>query len=65
VFGELAGKNGTAFLLSLLGLEAKVSDAEKFAHGLKGLRMGDVFEIFLDEKMEQRIINYKDDKVKE
>jgi 2-isopropylmalate synthase len=65
VFGELAGKNGTAFLLSLLGLEAKVNDAEKFAHGLKGLRMGDVFEIFLDEKMEQRIINYKDDKVKE
>ena len=65
VFGELAGKNGTAFLLSLLGLEAKVNDAEKFAHGLKGLRMGDVLEIFLDEKLEQRIINSKDDKVKE
>lgn len=64
VFGELAGKNSTAFLLSLLGLEAKVNDAEKFAHGLKELRMGDVLEIFLDEKLEQRIINYKDDKVK-
>jgi 2-isopropylmalate synthase len=62
VFGELAGKNGTAFLLSLLGLESKVNDAEKFAHGLKELRMGDVLEIFLDEKMEQRIINYESDK---
>ncbi|MGH9934097.1 MAG: homocitrate synthase/isopropylmalate synthase family protein, partial [Nitrososphaerales archaeon] len=65
VFGELAGKNGTAFLLSLLGLESKVNDAEKFAHGLKQLRMGDVLEIFLDEKMEQRIINYESDNVKE
>jgi hypothetical protein len=26
------------------------------------LRMGDVLEIFLDEKMEQRIINYESDK---
>lgn len=56
VFGELAGKNGTAFLLSLLGLEAKVHDAEKFAHGLKELRMGDVLEIFLDQQMEERLI---------
>jgi 2-isopropylmalate synthase len=57
VFGELAGKNGTAFLLSLLGMEAKVSDAQRFARGLKELRMGDVLEIFLDEKLEKRIIN--------
>jgi len=57
VFGELAGKNGTAFLLSLLGMEAKVNDAQKFAQGLKELRMGDVLEIFLDEKLEKRIIN--------
>ena len=56
VFGELAGKNGTGFLLSLLGLEAKVNDAKRFAQGLKKLRMGDVLEIFLDEKLEQRII---------
>lgn len=56
VFGELAGKNGTGFLLSLLGLEAKVDDAKRFAQGLKKLRMGDVLEIFLDEKLEQRII---------
>lgn len=57
VFGELAGKNGTAFLLSLLGMEAKVNDAQRFALGLKELRMGDVLEIFLDEKLEKRIIN--------
>jgi len=57
VFGELVGKNGTAFLLSLLGMEAKVNDAQRFAHGLKELRMGDVLEIFLDEKLEKRIIN--------
>jgi 2-isopropylmalate synthase len=57
VFGELAGKNGTAFLLSLLGMEAKVNDAQRFAQGLKELRMGDVLEIFLDEKLEKRIIN--------
>ncbi|MFQ5969517.1 MAG: 2-isopropylmalate synthase [Nitrososphaerales archaeon] len=56
VFGELAGKNGTGFLLSLLGLEAKVNDAKRFAQGLKKIRMGDVLEIFLDEKLEQRII---------
>jgi 2-isopropylmalate synthase len=65
VFGELAGKNGAAFLLSLLGLEAKVDDAQRLAHGLKELRMGDMLEIFLDEKMEQRIINDGSDKVKE
>ncbi len=63
VFGELAGKNGAAFLLSLMGLEARVDDAKKFAHGLKELRMGDVLEIYLDQKLEQRIINYSDDSV--
>ena len=57
VFGELVGKSGTAFLLSMLGMEAKVNDAQRFAQGLKELRMGDVLEIFLDEKLEKRIIN--------
>ena len=57
VFGELAGKSGAAFLLSLLGMEAKVGDAQKFANGLKELRMGDILEIFLDEKLEKRIIS--------
>lgn len=58
VFGELAGKNGTAFLLSLLGLESKASDAERLAHELKELRMGDVLEIFLDAKLEKTVIRY-------
>jgi len=58
VFGELAGKNGAAFLLSLLGLESKVSDAERLARELKDLRMGDVLEIFLDAKLEKMVINY-------
>ncbi|RMF30403.1 MAG: 2-isopropylmalate synthase, partial [Candidatus Nitrosothermus koennekii] len=56
VFGELAGKNGAMFLLRLLGLDGEAKDAEKLAHGLKGLRMGDILEIFLDEELEQRII---------
>lgn len=57
VFGELAGKNGTMFLLRLLGLDGEYKDAERLARGLKDLRMGDVLEIFLDEELEQRIIN--------
>ncbi len=57
VFGELAGKNGTLFLLKLLGLNGEISDAEKLATGLKELRMGDVLELVLDEELEQRIIN--------
>jgi len=42
----------------LLGLESKVSDAERLAHELKDLRMGDVLEIFLDAKLEKMVINY-------
>ncbi|MCS7140714.1 MAG: hypothetical protein NZ888_00825 [Candidatus Nitrosocaldus sp.] len=55
VFGELAGKNGAAFLLSILGLEADAVKAEKLARGLKGLRLGDVLEMYLDDTMEERI----------
>ncbi len=57
VFGELAGKNGTLFLLKLLGLDGEIKDAEKLASGLKELRMGDILEMSLDEELEQRIIN--------
>ncbi len=59
VFGELAGKNGALFLLKLLGLNGNIDDAERLVHGLKGLRMGDILEIFLDEELEQRIIKYE------
>ncbi len=57
VFGELAGKNGAAFLLNILGLDADFSKAEKLAKGLKELRLGDVLEMYLDESMEERIKN--------
>jgi len=57
VFGELAGKNGAAYLLSLLGLESTKVEAEKMAKGLKELRMGDILELYLDERLERKILN--------
>src|SRR5919109_4461398 len=48
VFGELAGKHGAEFLLSILGLEADRHEAETLARGLKELRMGDILELSLD-----------------
>ena len=57
VFGELAGKNGAAYLLSLLGLETNIHEAEKLARGLKDLRMGDILELDLDDRLERKILN--------
>jgi isopropylmalate/homocitrate/citramalate synthase len=57
VFGELAGKNGAAYLLSMLGLETSGHEAETLARGLKQLRMGDILELYLDEKLEKKILN--------
>ncbi|MGH9991361.1 MAG: LeuA family protein [Nitrososphaera sp.] len=57
VFGELAGKNGAAYLLSLLGLETGRHEAETLARGLKQLRMGDILELYLDERLERKILN--------
>lgn len=57
VFGELAGKNGAAYLLSLLGLESSKIEAQKMAKGLKELRMGDILELYLDERLERKILN--------
>ncbi len=57
VFGELAGKNGAAYLLSLLGLETSKKEAENLAKGLKELRMGDVLELYLDDRLERKILN--------
>src|SRR5918993_1044496 len=57
VFGELSGKNGSAYLLSILGLGASKENAESLAKGLKELRMGDILELFLDEKLERKILN--------
>jgi isopropylmalate/homocitrate/citramalate synthase len=57
VFGELAGKNGAAYLLSLLGLNTNVREAETLAKGMKDLRMGDILELYLDDRLERKILN--------
>ncbi len=59
VFGELAGKTGAAYLMSLLGLEKNDEGAKAVAAGLKGLRMGDLIEIPLEDRLEKKIINDK------
>ena len=57
VFGELAGKNGAAYLLSLLGLETDEHEAKTLARGMKDLRMGDILELYLDDRLERKILN--------
>jgi isopropylmalate/homocitrate/citramalate synthase len=57
IFGELSGKNGSAYLLSILGLDASIGNSESLARGLKELRMGDILELYLDEKLERKILN--------
>jgi isopropylmalate/homocitrate/citramalate synthase len=52
VFGELSGKNGAAFLLSILGVESTSEISRKIARGLKNLQCGDLFEIELPESRE-------------
>ncbi|MBI3253910.1 MAG: 2-isopropylmalate synthase, partial [Nitrosopumilales archaeon] len=59
VFGELAGKTGAAYLMSLLGLAKNIEDAKAVAAGLKNLRMGDLIEIPLEDRLEKKIINDK------
>lgn len=56
VFGELAGRTGASYLLSLLGLDASdPRQAAAVAAGLKDLRMGDLLEIPLDERIARKI----------
>ena len=57
VFGELAGKTGAEYLMSILGLEKNVENAKSVANGLKNLRMGDLIEIPLENNIERKIIN--------
>jgi 2-isopropylmalate synthase len=65
VFGELAGKTGASYLMSLLGIKKDEDTAKNVAAGLKNLRMGDVLEIPLEDRLEKRIINdEKDEKQK-
>ncbi len=58
VFGEMAGKTGASYLMSLLGLKENGEDAKAVAAGLKRLRMGDLIEIPLEDRIE-KIINDK------
>ena len=60
VFGELAGKTGASYLMSILGLEKDNESAKALAAGLKNLRLGDLIEIPLEDRLEKKIIN--DDK---
>ena len=60
VFGELAGKTGASYLMSILGLEKDDKSAKAVALGLKNLRLGDLIEIPLEDRLEKKIIN--DDK---
>jgi 2-isopropylmalate synthase len=57
VFGELAGKTGASYLMSILGLEKDDKSAKAVALGLKNLRMGDLIEIPLEDRLEKKIIN--------
>ncbi len=59
VFGELAGKTGAAYLMSLLGLDQNDDGAKAVALGLKNLRLGDLIEIPLEDRLERKIINDK------
>ncbi len=59
VFGELAGKTGAAYLMSILGLEKDDKQAKQVSVGLKNLRMGDLLEIPLADSLEKKIINDK------
>lgn len=55
VFGELAGKTGAGYLMSLLGLDEDEQQARTVATGLKSLRMGDLLEIPLADSLEKKI----------
>jgi len=57
VFGELAGKTGASYLMSILGLQKDNESAKAVAAGLKNLRMGDLIEIPLEDRLEKKIIN--------
>ena len=43
--------------MSLLGIKKDTDTAKNVAKGLKNLRMGDVLEIPLEDRLEKRIIS--------
>jgi isopropylmalate/homocitrate/citramalate synthase len=56
VFGELSGKNGSAFLLKILGLEPTLANSQKLAAGLKKLQQGDLFELPIEKEDEEKAL---------
>ncbi len=56
VFGDLLGKNGSLFLMKMLGLNADESMAKSLAAGVKKLQAGDLFELELNEELIKRIM---------
>ncbi len=54
VFGELSGKNGAAFLLRMLGLEATTANSQKLAAGLKKLQRGDLFDLPIEKEFKEK-----------
>lgn len=56
VFGELSGRNGSAFLLRTLGIEPTKEMSQRLAQGLKNLRLGDLFELGLTDKLEAEAV---------
>ena len=61
VFGELSGKTGAGYLMSILGLDQDKEQAKDVAAGLKRLRMGDLLEMPLPDSLEKRMSAIKDD----
>ena len=59
VFGELAGKTGAAYLMAMMGLKEDADAAKRMALGLKDLRMGDLIDMPLDERVQKKIIGDK------
>lgn len=57
VFGELAGKTGSAYLMSLLGLDSNKEQAKSMAEGLKDLRMGDLIDLPLSDNLERKMMS--------
>lgn len=55
VFGELSGKTGAGYLMSILGLGRDDRQAKDVAAGLKRLRMGDLLEMPLPDSLERRV----------
>ena len=55
IFGDLVGKNGSLFLMKILGINADESMAKSLAAGVKKLQIADLFELELNQDLIKRI----------